>query len=84
MFGFGKPKNLCSDCLEPCKASHNDRTSCALFKPKGKAIEIMEVTVFRAGDDLQYVTMHINDWYKILKNLKSPIHNKWGVKNGKK
>ena len=82
MFGFkAKNKNLCSDCVEPCKASHN-RASCTLFKRKGT--EILEVNVYRGGNDLQYVTMHIDDWYKILNNLKTPVNNTWGVKNGKR
>ena len=45
---------------------------------------VLEVTVYRTGEDYQYVTMHINDWYKVMKELKTPIRNQWRVRNGKK
>lgn len=55
-----------------------------MFWRKEEPKQILEVTVYRTGDDLQYVTMHINDWYKVMKELKTPIRNRWGVKDGKK
>ena len=51
------------------------------FKKKEEALKI---TVYRTGKDLEFVTMHINEWYKILKHMRRPIETAWGKSNGKK
>lgn len=43
--------------------------------------EPLQITVYRAGEDFQYVTMHINDWNKVLRALKKQVNTKWEVKS---
>jgi hypothetical protein len=48
-------------------------------KEESKKVHL-EITVYRTGDDLQYVTMKIGDWYKLLNQLgESRINNRWHV-----
>ena len=49
-----------------------------IFQKKEK--EDDTITVYRGGEDFQYVTLHINDWYRVLKLLKRHVNTRWEKK----
>jgi hypothetical protein len=48
------------------------RTKDGNSKPRQVNIKIK---IYRSGKDYEYVTMHINDWYKLVRQLKKGIVN---------
>ena len=45
---------------------------------------VIEITTYRAGEDLQWVVISLNDWNKIQQELRkyTKVNNKWESRTG--